>query len=108
MSKSKTQSTWIEIPQAQTFSSRDEVYNIIKHLPLFKKRGREEVFLGIKKSKTKEWIGWEYIASIRNQKDFSNLLINSGLYELAINYWIISKFNGSDLNFETLMKQYDI
>lgn len=84
------------------------MYDILKHLPLYKRKGREEVFLGIVKSKQKTWIGWEYIASIRNKENFDKLLIDTGLYELASNFWELQKLNGKPVTFEILMKNYNI
>ncbi len=84
------------------------MYDILKHLPLYKRKGREEVFLGIVKSKQKNWIGWEYIASIRNKENFDKLLIDTGLYELASNFWELQKLNGKSVTFEILMKNYNI
>lgn len=84
------------------------MYDILKHLPLYKRKGKEEVFLGIVKSKHKSWIGWEYIASIRNKENFDKLLISTGLYELASNFWEFQKLNGKLVTFEILMKNYNI
>lgn len=81
--------------------------DILKYLPLYKRRGREEVFLGIQKSKSKNWCGWEYIAAIRKEPEFANLLIKIGLYELAIKYWEFQTLMGKQVTFETLMKNYD-
>ena len=86
----------------------ENLYNIVKHLPLYKRKGREEVFLGIIKSKSKTWVGWDYIQSLKNLENFNELLIESGLYQLAINYWYIQNLNGKEITFENLMKNYDI
>lgn len=97
-----------QIPEAQEFKSRDEIYGILKHLPLYKRRGREEVFLGILKSKNKQWPGWQYIYEIRKEKNFSDLVMELGLYELAINYWIFQIHGGfNNFNIAFLSKQYD-
>lgn len=86
----------------------ESLYNIVKHLPLYKRKGREEVFLGIVKSKSKSWIGWQYIQDIRNLDNFNELLIDLGIYQLAINYWYVQIQNGKDVSFDILNKNYNI
>ena len=86
----------------------ENLYNIVKHLPLYKRKGREEVFLGIVKSKAKNWIGWQYIQDLRNLDNFNELLIETGLYQLALNHWFIQTQNGKEVTFEILKKNYDI
>lgn len=81
--------------------------DILKHLPLYKKRGREEVFLGIQKSKNKTWVGWEYITSIKDDEKFGWILTNCGLYDLAVNYWELQQSLGKKVNLDALMKNYD-
>lgn len=98
---------WPEIPST-SLKPRDEMYAIIKHLPLYKRKNREEVFLGIRKSKMKNWIGWQYIAEIRKDPNFDKLLIDLGIYELALNFWIFSNYNGEIVDLEHLIKNYNI
>lgn len=81
--------------------------DLLKRLPLYKRRGREEVFLGILKSKTKNWCGWEYISIIKKEPGFADLLIKLGIYELAVRYWEFQTLVGKQVTFETLMKNYD-
>lgn len=99
---------WLELPDIPEFKEYNEIYAIVKHLPLYKRKGKEEVFLGIRKSKNKNWIGWEYITSIRKNENFDKLLIELGLYELAINFWVMQAHNGSEVSFEILSKNYII
>lgn len=87
--------------------TNDEIYEVLKHLPLYRRKNKEEVFLGIKKSKHKNWIGWDCIAQIRKEPNFDKLLIELGLYELAINFWVFQIANGNEINFEYLLKQYE-
>lgn len=99
---------FVEIPKPSEFKSRDEIYEILKHLPLYKKRGREEVFLGILKSKNKQWPGWQYLFEIRKEPNFTQLIIDLGIYELAINFWIFQIRSGfNNFNIAFLAKQYD-
>lgn len=84
-----------------------EIYAILKHLPLYRRKNREEVFLGIRKSKHKNWIGWDYIARIRKESNFDKLLIELGLYELAVHFWEFQVANGNEISFDYLVKQYD-
>lgn len=98
---------WIEIPKTPKFKSKEEVYAIVKHLPLYGRKNKEEVFLGIKKSKSKGWGGWQYIACIRKEPNFSQLLIDLGIYELALNYLIFQDAIGHELKLDELLRNYD-
>lgn len=84
-----------------------QIYDILKNLPLYKRRGREEVFLGILKSKNKNWCGWQYIAEIRKHKDFAKLLVDLGIYKLAENYWELEALKGKPITLENLLKNYN-
>lgn len=77
----------------------NEILEKIKQLPLYKSRGKEKIFLGILKSKTKNWIGWQFIAkqNFKLQDDIDLL------YELAINFY---KINPKYFN-QNLLKLYD-
>lgn len=98
--------SWPDKPN-KGLKTRDEIYAIVKHLPLYKRKNREEVFLGIKKSKNKNWAGWQYIAEIRKDQNFDKLLIDLGIYELALNFWIFSDLNGEIVDLEHLLKNYE-
>lgn len=100
-------SEWVELPEAPIFKESKEIYEIVKHLPLYRRKNKEEVFLGIRKSKYKHWIGWDYISQIRKDPNFDKLLISLGLYELALNFWIFQCESGVDISFEHLLKQYE-
>jgi len=86
----------------------NEIYNILKQLPLYKRRGKEEVFLGILKSKSPKWIGWNYIKYIK--RDFNNIDLDFfyALYELALNYYFMRmNIRNESIDIETLKKNYD-
>lgn len=82
----------------------DSIYNILKNLPLYKQRGKEECFLGILKSKEPKWIGWQYIRCIKKQKTFDDPETFLELYKLAINFYILKNTKISKKN---LLKNYE-
>lgn len=66
--------------------NEEEILEKLKTLPLYKSRGKEKIFLGILRSKTKNWIGWHYI----NKQDFKIQKDIDLLYNLAINFYLLN------------------
>lgn len=84
----------------------DKIHKLLVQIPLYKQRGREEIFLGIKKSKHKKWIGWKFINQLKAENKFPQCIMESGLYDLAVNFWILycTKYK---LSLEILEKSYE-
>lgn len=86
----------------------DEIYKHISQLPLYKRRLKEEVFLGIVKSKTKKWIGWKYVKIIKKIKE-KELDYFLNLYELSLNYYYLKSLTSkTPINYKNLIKNYNI
>lgn len=83
----------------------DALYNELKVLPLYKRRAKEEVFLGILKSKSKKWIGWKYLKEFKKTIEFKDDKLFQQFFELALNYyWLKSLKSKIDAN--SLLKNY--
>lgn len=64
----------------------DKIYKLLIQIPLYKSRSREEVFLGIKKSKYPKWNGWNFLSQLKRENKFPQDIMSCGLYELAVNF----------------------
>lgn len=82
----------------------EPIYNVVKNLPLYKQRRKEEVFLGILKSKTKKWCGWNYLREIKKTRRFDDYDSFLELYVLALNFYYIQK---QDISYASLLKNYN-
>lgn len=83
----------------------EPIYEVVKKLPLYKQRAKEEVFLGILKSRSKKWIGWKYLRELKKDRSFNNSAVFIELYELALNYYWIKSQNDS-IKYDNLIKNY--
>lgn len=84
----------------------EKTFRLLIQIPLYKSRQKEEVFLGIKKSKYPKWIGWQFIKEMKKNGSFLHNLPNSGLYDLAINFWILQSKN-KEITLELLENEYE-
>lgn len=84
-----------------------DIYNLLIQIPLYKQRGKEEVFLGIRRSKFRKWIGWKLISELKRNKEFPSKVSESGLYKLALNFWIIQSLK-TPITLTELQKSYNI
>ena len=86
-------------------SELDKIYEVVKLLPLYKRRTKEECFLGILRSQNKKWIGWKYLGTLKKDIDLNDIDFFKQIYELALNfYWVRDSKNITETN---LLKNYD-
>lgn len=88
------------------FSNYDIIKEILINYPLYRQRSGEEVFLGIKKSNNKKWLGFKIIKTLKRTKEFPDKVVESGLYELGIFYWCLY-FNNKEFNEANFKKLLD-
>lgn len=84
----------------------NKIYKLLIQIPLYKSRSREEVFLGIKKSKYPKWNGWNFLYQLKRENKFPQDIMSCGLYELAVNFWLLYSLE-KPLTLEFLESQYE-
>lgn len=83
------------------FNNFDLIKQELIKYPLYKQRGKQEVFLGIKNTSTNKWVGFKIIKELKRKKEFPyNQEKLSEIYDLALFYWC--------LYFDELLKSNNI